>query len=139
MSSQKSPFINIQRGNDFLGAGMIGNFVCTDWCDQRTGNTEIFFSRVLCTCPIGESCTTENFKFSIFPNPSANGNVQYKVEGIKAEGLTLKIFDTNGKQVLSKELKENSGTLNTSLSAGNYFAKLILKSKIASVKMEVAK
>ena len=35
----------ITKGNDFLGVCLDDNFVYNDWCDQRTGNTEIFANK----------------------------------------------------------------------------------------------
>jgi hypothetical protein len=43
LSSAPSPFINIQRGNDFIGVCMNSSYIFSDWCDKRTGNNEIFF------------------------------------------------------------------------------------------------
>ena len=138
VNGQSSPFINIQRGNDFIGVAVTGNYILSDWCDQRTGNTEIFFtkfdySQVISTNDIAMT----DFKFEIFPNPATKGNINYKIDAANFESAEIKITDAQGKEVFSRKIFSEQGTLNANLPAGNYFVKLFCSGKTYSQKLEI--
>lgn len=70
LSSASSPFINIQKGNDFLGVALTDTMIIADWCDLRTGNTDIFCRRESISNLVGIKETSGAIPFNCFPNPA---------------------------------------------------------------------
>ena len=100
MNSTPSPFINIQKGNDFIGVCLDDNFVYNNWCDLRTGNTEIFINKTAMAVftDISEKENMNVMQLNVFPNPtSENATMTFHV--IKKQYLQIVLFDVQGKLV----------------------------------------
>jgi Neuraminidase (sialidase) len=138
LSSARSPFMNIQRGNDFIGLCMNSSTVFSDWCDKRTGNNEIFFRGELLSQVTSseEQFEVSYFKFRVFPNPSLKGQWQYEIEGegFSKGGFQVQIVDISGKEMYSKNLNETQGTVNANLPGGTYFVKFKNEGRVVAVK-----
>ena len=138
LSSALSPFMNIQRGNDFICLCMNSNYIFSDWCDKRTGNTEIFVRGELLSnlTSVEEQPQVANFKLDVFPNPSLKGQLQYKIEGegFNTNAFQIQIFDLSGKEIYSKHLNQEQGTVNVNLSSGTYFVKIKSEGRVVAVK-----
>lgn len=127
ISSATSPFINIQKGNDFLGVCLDDNYVYNNWCDQRTGNNEIFVNRVSMNLFAGirENTKSNELQLKIFPNPtSANATILFQLK--QKQFLKITLCDIQGKiikTIVSQNFTEGEQRLqiNTSdLNAGSY-------------------
>ncbi len=97
MSSAQSPAINLTKGNDFLGVCAGSAYVFSDWSDLRTGNTEIFVSRIPMNTIMGIETGKEDFGIEIYPNP-ANERIEIRFPGKNyCENSTLMIYDAFGR------------------------------------------
>ena len=138
MSSVISPFMNIQRGNDFIGLCLNSNYVFSDWCDKRTGNNEIFFRGELISnlTSSEEQVLVSGFKFRVFPNPSVKGKLQYRIEGegFSSAEFQAQVVDMSGKEVYSQNLNVDWGALNVNLASGNYVVKFKSEGRVVAVK-----
>ena len=131
ISSSSSPFINIQKGNDFLGVCLDDNNVYNDWCDLRTGNTEIFVNKapVSLFTDVTENSKNDELKLKIFPNPTASYSlVVFHLK--QKQFLQIMLCDIQGKVVkkITSQLfseGEHSLQINTSdISEGSYLVKI---------------
>jgi hypothetical protein len=131
LSSAPSPFINIQKGNDFIGVSVMDNYVFTDWCDLRSGNTDVFVSKTSMSVftGIAEEVLNEDVKMTLYPNPTS-GNATLKLFLRAPQYLTIDIADINGnvvKTITSQQFngQEPSVYIETSgLSAGSYLVRV---------------
>lgn len=131
ISSAFSPFINIQKGNDFLGVCLDDNSIYNDWCDLRTGNTEIFVNKAPLSLFTGvvENFKNDEFKLKIFPNPtSLNTEMVFQVK--QKQFLQIMLCDMQGKIIkkIASQLfteGEQSLQINTSeMNAGSYLIRI---------------
>lgn len=100
LSSAVSPFINIQQGNDFVGICLNDSYVYADWCDLRSGNTEIFMNRSAMSLFTGINEVRKEDRFwEVYPNPS-NGLVTLKFELASAQSVSLELIDNKGMKVM---------------------------------------
>ncbi len=147
ISSAPSPFINIQKGNDFIGISLNDNFVFYDWCDLRTGNTEIFFNKTSMTffTAVSEG-NMPGFVSSIFPNPtSTNATLKFTVK--EKQFLNISLFDLQGrlmKIIASQNFNIGDHTFQISTSdlpSGTYLVCMKNKNEtvISSVRLTVGK
>lgn len=135
-SSAASPFINIQKGNDFIGICMDDNFVYSDWCDLRTGNTEIFVGKVPMSTftGISESLNNDALQIKLFPNPSSE-NATLVLNLMQKQFLQITLCDVQGKllkNVFSGNLAagEKQLQINTSdLDSGSYMLRIETENK----------
>ncbi|MGZ4116718.1 MAG: exo-alpha-sialidase, partial [Bacteroidia bacterium] len=98
LNSTPSPFINIQKGNDFISVCLDDNFIYSDWCDLRTGNTEIFVNKTAMNVftGISESVKSDELNLKIFPNPtSENAEMTFNVK--QKQFLQITLCDVQGK------------------------------------------
>lgn len=71
--------------------------------------------------------------FSIYPNPTSNGNFDLKINSTNTQDLSLEIFDITGKKILSKnDLKEDNIISIPNISEGIYFVKLLKEGKVVA-------
>jgi len=81
--------------------------------------------------PTGLNSQHDNEKITIFPNPIIN---DFKVKGFEG-AATLKVFDINGSQLLSKNITNNSSISFGTLPKGLYVLKLIMDEGIVERKI----
>jgi hypothetical protein len=131
LSSAASPFINIQKGNDFIGVCLDDNTIYTDWCDLRAGNTEIYSSNASMALITGITDNTKNdeLKLKIFPNPtSSDATIEFQIK--QKQYLQINLCDMQGKiikKIASQLFTEGEHTLqiNTAdLSGGSYLIRI---------------
>lgn len=131
MSSSPSPFINIQKGNDFIGVCLSDNYVYADWCDSRSGNTDIFVNKSAMSVFTGvaDDIVNEDVKMKIYPNPTT-GNATLQLHLRAPQYLTIDLADMNGnviKTISSQQFngQEPSIYIETNgLSAGSYLVRV---------------
>jgi hypothetical protein len=66
-------------------------------------------------------------KFIIYPNPTNNGIVNYKVEESMSGNIIANLFDLNGKLIVSRVLKSPAGAIDFRINhirSGNYILKI---------------
>ena len=84
-----------------------------------------------------ESAGVEDFSkdhaFTIYPNPTTNGNFNLKITSTNTEGLSLEIVDMTGKKIYTKSnLRENNSISTPNISEGIYFVKLLKNGKLVA-------
>lgn len=146
LNSTASPFINIQRGNDFIGICIDDNYVYCNWCDLRTGNTDIFFNKTPMSVYTGvaEDLINEDIGMKIFPNPtSGNATLQLHLRG--PQYLKIDLADINGnviKMITSQMFNGQDQSVyiqTTGLSVGSYLIRvqsesgMVIASKLLKV------
>jgi hypothetical protein len=130
LNSAASPFINIQRGNDFIGLCLDDNYVFSNWCDFRSGNTDIYVNRVPMAVFTGmEEMFNKDVGMKIFPNPtSANATLQLHLRA--PQFLTIDLADMNGnsiKTIASKMFNGQDPSVyieTNGLAAGSYLVRV---------------
>ncbi len=136
ISSAPSPFINIQKGNDFIGVCLNDNYLCTDWCDLRTGNTEIFSGKTYLglLTGIGGDSKSDDLSLIVFPNPSKD-NVSVMFQLKQRQFLQITLCDIQGriiKKIASQIFTEGSQHLQidiSELSSGSYLLQMQTENK----------
>ena len=124
LSSAPSPFINIQKGNDFIGVCLNNTSLFTDWCDLRTSNHEIFSNselqlQIIPVQEISDNATS----VQLFPNP-ASSSTTITINDKNESEWNFEVFDVSGKSVFQKMIYSQQETLNLNLSSGMYFYKV---------------
>lgn len=147
VSSIASPFINIQKGNDFVGVCLDDNFVYNDWCDLRTGNTEIFVSKVAMSVftDIQENIKSQ-LEFKLFPNP-ASDNVTLVFNVKEKQFFQISLCDMKGQLIkniasTSFEVGEQKLQINTlDITTGAYMVNIKTENSkmVSSVLLKVEK
>jgi hypothetical protein len=144
LSSAPSPFINIQKGNDFLGLALTPTFIISDWCDLRTNNTEIFCRKEQLSTVIGIMSTAGTLStFKCFPNP-ASQELTAQFELSREQQVRIIISDMQGrmlKEVANKKLSgRQSITFDIStLAAGSYMCRIECAEGVSQVSFEKMK
>lgn len=136
-SSAPSPFINIQRGNDFIGVGLNSNTLFSDWCDRRTPNNEIFFrGESLSLIASSENNLSSSHIFArVYPNPSGSEIEIYDLNNRKYD---LAVFDVSGRNIYTSQIAQcSSYKVPYKFSSGNYFFKLKFLSEEKTIKVVV--
>lgn len=130
VSSIPSPFINIQKGNDFIGICADDNYIYSDWCDMRTGNTEIFVNKTPMTVFSVEENNANRLKLNVFPNPTSdNATLVFMLK--EKQFLKITLTDVNGRQlktISSQNFNEGEQKLQIAtldLSAGSYLLNVV--------------
>ncbi|HTL83523.1 MAG TPA: exo-alpha-sialidase [Bacteroidia bacterium] len=135
MSSAQSPYINIVKGNDFIGVGTDGTDLFTAWCDYRTGNTEIFVAKTPLSSILSvNENEPQSLMLDVYPNPAGGAlELNYSFSYTKKTSAEVTIMSVDGKTVLRKENISVAEGRNheridvTYLSSGNYL--LVVKMK----------
>lgn len=100
LSTASSPDIPIQKGNDFVGVAVSNTNLHLAWCDNRTGNYEVFTNTTpLATLAVKEENHAKISTGKAYPNPASEEiNIEFIVinEGNFSGALT----DMNGKVLL---------------------------------------
>ena len=131
MNSIPSPFINIQKGNDFIGICLDDNFVYNAWCDLRTGNTEIFINKTAMTVftDVSEITKNDEMQLKVFPNPtSENATMTFNVK--QKQFLQITLYDMQGKLVKTiasqnyTEGEQQLKIVTTDIKAGSYLVRI---------------
>lgn len=84
-----------------------------------------------------ESAGIEDFKrsnsFTLYPNPTSNGNFNLEINSTNPEELSLEIVDMTGKKIYTENnLKENNLISTPNISEGIYFVKLLKDGKMVA-------
>ncbi|HEY6160311.1 MAG TPA: exo-alpha-sialidase [Bacteroidia bacterium] len=150
ISSQQSPVIPIVKGNDFLGVALTNNYLFTDWCDKRTGNTEIFTARdtINTIISVKDIPAPPVFSLVIFPNPTTD-RLFYTIHCENDyDDAEQEIYDVNGKFISGGcigHLKEGENTMvlwndrRQVLAPGTYFIKVTIAGNTVQKKFIVLK
>lgn len=134
ISSAASPFINIQKGNDFIGVCLDDNTIYTDWCDLRVGNTEIYSNSASMALITGitDKLKKDEIKLKVFPNPtSSDASIVFQVN--QKQFLQISLCDMQGKVIkkIAAQLfaeGEHTMQINTSdISPGSYLIQVETK------------
>jgi hypothetical protein len=119
LSSAFSPFINIIRGNDFLGVGLNNTDLFAVWSDNRNKypNKEDIYLRKVSLSTLGsiKNLASQNFLICVYPNPT-NGAVNISSE--KQEIRIIKLYNAEGDFI--REYFKNDFSV-SDLPAGIYY------------------
>lgn len=140
ISDTTVPFDKIlnESGNDFLGAVIVNDTLCTAWGDVRTSRLNIFFERA----PISASTTavekrerlsSSTFSLDAYPNPfSTNATINYSLQ--TPSFITLKIFNALGQVIqtlVDNDFQEGEQSIQfltkDGLPSGVYYVKLFTR------------
>jgi hypothetical protein len=142
MSTAPSPYVNMKKGNDFLGITLTNSDMQTDWCDARSGNNEIFTQKTALSSIAGiQELQLNTLGLKCFPNPNT-GNLNITFTLNHASRLTMSIFSVDGKYRKSLpdaegKAGENTISLNTTtFPAGQYFLHINGKGQSGTVQFQ---
>jgi hypothetical protein len=113
LSNMTAPFDAIleQKGNDFLSCQSINDTIYAAWGDVRTGNLNIFFTKTSDSTGLGIAPILVNGNrdklLSVYPNP-ASAKIYIAFLNDQPRQIELKIFNENGEESISREIKNNS-------------------------------
>jgi hypothetical protein len=113
LSSMQSPFINMVRGNDFIGVAMTNSTVFTDWSDYRneaTKKEDIYVRKEnLSLFTAINSVPIQTKAFKLYPNP-ANDVFYISLNDLENKG-NLVLQNALGQTVLDQELTTQLNTI----------------------------
>jgi hypothetical protein len=119
LSSAPSPFINVIRGNDFLGVALNNTSLFSAWSDNRNSspNKEDIYVRKesLITLTSINNILSQDVLFDVYPNPT-NGTVHINTNNQKIKNI--KLFNIQG-EFLQEYFTNDFSVIN--LSNGMYF------------------
>jgi hypothetical protein len=122
MSTISSPYLNLPKGNSFIGVAMSNNTMHSTWADLRTGDIEIYYSNREIVTSVEE--THKLFDgINTYPNPTNSIlNIDYN------ESLFLpfsyEISDIYG-NIIKRDLLKDHQVDVSDLIQGTYYIKLI--------------
>ncbi|MEW6467349.1 MAG: T9SS type A sorting domain-containing protein [Bacteroidota bacterium] len=138
LSSAQSPYINITRGNDFLGLCLSGNYLFAAWSDLRNGNPnreDIYVRKVsINTLASADDSGISGNGISVFPNPNP-GEFTLNLD----RSSTVAICDLYGRQLLLTGLDKGNTLLKTDLAGGTYVLRVWNETGIFTRKIIVFK
>jgi hypothetical protein len=138
LSTASSPVIPIVKGNDFLGVAIDSANVYSVWCDKRTGNTEIFFSKKAINTITTTTAIKNNFDFvKVTPNLSQG---DFSIELNKNISSEISITSVDGRMIQQITLEANSIKTLSHIyikNKGIYFLKVKAKSIEQIIKLVV--
>ncbi len=122
MSTISSPYLNLPKGNSFIGVAMSDNSMHSTWADLRTGDIEIYYSNREIATSVEETHKLYD-GINIYPNPTNSIlNIDYN------ESLffpfSYEIVDIYG-NITKRDLLKNHQVDVSNLNQGTYFIKLI--------------
>jgi hypothetical protein len=92
------------------------------------GSTQGYYLRYQCGTTMTQAKRNENIKVKTFPNPSFS-NIQFNIDGGEFENFELRLFDSQGRLILSKVIHQQHYELKH-LPAGSYFYSLLMDNQI---------
>ena len=135
------------QGNDMWNSSfyhlMYSNecFTWDGYADLKFPSKEIGYAligpRILKTpyFSVGIEDFNRNNSFTIYPNPTTNGNFNLKITSTNTEGLSLEIVDMTGKKIyFENNLKQNNIISTPNISEGIYFVKLLKNGKLVATR-----
>lgn len=128
LSQTLAPLYTPVDDNDFLGLSMSSTYAFATWTDKRDLNTnQLFINKSLLPALTAvNEITNKDFKFAILNNPVSN-NIAYTLTIRKPISVILRLLDTKGSMVFSKNLGflltgDHNSVLNIPfLASGIYF------------------
>jgi hypothetical protein len=102
VSSVLSPDIPVPKGNDFIGVSPGSVYLHTNWCDNRTGNYEIFYNRDSLSTIVNVQEQINTAPSIVWNTDNSTGNIVFRYNlGTDLEKSTIDIIDVNGRVVRS--------------------------------------
>lgn len=137
LSSAVSPVVSMSRGNDFLGTGLTPTHLVANWCDNRTGNHEIFFQSVSVNSILNHLPAGAIHNYAIlFPNPAGSF---FQIRFTNPFSGTLRVLSAEGKlldeRMIQNAISEIIST--TDLLPGNYIVELTSGNFTSSRKLTI--
>lgn len=133
ISDTISPFIDLQRGDDFLGSAVTDSDVYALWSDMRTGKENTFFNTTpFSKIPQGVVSVSDNsnIKVNAYPNPFHNETNIVVNATVPLQNCKLEIFSIDGKKQGEYSIPDNGKyTFNFNYPAGTYIWSLIENDK----------
>ncbi|MCX6155313.1 MAG: exo-alpha-sialidase [Candidatus Kapabacteria bacterium] len=134
LSTLSSPYVNISKGNSFIGVAISNTMLHVNWADLRTGDIEIYYSNRKVVTNVEEMHLLSD-GVSIFPNP-ANTFLLVDINKNQLLPTCYEITDING-NLLFQDIMVNSKVDISSLNQGSYFIKLKMNSEYSIKKFIV--
>jgi hypothetical protein len=124
LNTTPSPYIDIVRGNDFLGVCADSASVYSAWSDKRTGTTQIFASKTSLASIVssvkgvsGDGLSAELLFSKAYPDPFSSG-LTLHVEDYRAATLHITLSDIAGRIVFSNVTQHAGGVQDIPLNIG---------------------
>jgi hypothetical protein len=124
MSTISSPYLNLPKGNSFIGVAMSNNSMHSTWADLRTGNIEIYNSNREIVTSVEETHKLSD-GIELFPNP-ANSFIIIDLDKSLFIPDYYEIYELTGNLVKREKLLNFKVDIST-LTEGTYFIKLFNK------------
>jgi hypothetical protein len=136
MSTISSPYLDLPKGNSFIGVAMSNNSMHSTWADLRTGDIEIYYSnREIATS--AEETHKLSDGIEVFPNP-ANTILNIDLNNGLLIPSYYEISDLYGNIIKRDFLKKPHVDIST-LSQGTYLIKLISNVEYSTKKFMVVR
>jgi len=136
MSTISSPYLNLPKGNSFIGVAISNNSMHSTWADLRTGDIEIYYSKRELSTSVEETHKLSD-GINIYPNP-ANLIFNLVYNGSLFFPFSYEISDLNG-NVIKRDLLQYHQVDVSNLSQGTYFLKLISNEEYSIKKFMVVR
>ncbi|MDD3877733.1 MAG: T9SS type A sorting domain-containing protein [Bacteroidales bacterium] len=120
-------------GNGFLisNTDILGTVKDTLWLTNSFGCDSLVYLHLSIISNDSETNDDNNFKFIIFPNPSAN-SLNIKIESSTFAVYLVQFFDSFGKMRISEEMFNNDGIIDLKdLSSGFYIVRVLSSANVA--------
>ncbi len=136
MSTISSPYLNLPKGNSFIGVAMSDNSMHSTWADLRTGDIEIYYSNREIATTVEETHKLSD-GINIYPNPANSFIIIDNDESMFIPNY-YEIYELNGNLVKIERL-ENSQVDISTLIEGIYLIKLFNKEEYSIKKFVVVR
>jgi hypothetical protein len=130
MSTISSPYLDLPKGNSFIGVAMSNNSMHSTWADLRTGDIEIYYSNREIVTSVEETHQLCD-GIELFPNP-ANSFIIIDFDKSMFVPNYYEIYELSGNLVKTKNL-QNSQVNVSSLIEGTYLI-ILFNEKEYSIK-----
>jgi len=124
ISDTISPFIDLERGDDFLGCAVTDSNVYALWSDMRTGKENTFFNATpFSKIPAAVISVSDNsnIKVDAYPNPFHNQTNIVVNSIIPLQNCKLEIYSIDGKKEGELQIPANGNyKLNFNYPSGTY-------------------
>jgi hypothetical protein len=120
MSTISSPYLNLPKGNSFIGVAISNNSMHSTWADLRTGDIEIYYSSRELATSVEETHVLYD-GIELFPNP-ANSYLIIDFDKSLFIPNNYEIYELNGNSIKKEKLINFQMDIST-LIEGTYLIK----------------
>ena len=136
MSTISSPYLDLPKGNSFIGVAMSNNSMHSTWADLRTGDIEIYYSNRELVTSVEETHILSD-GINVFPNPSNSFIIIDFDKSIFVPNY-YEIYELTG-NIVKKEKLDNFQVDISKLIEGAYLIKLFNEDEYSIKKFVVVR